>query len=221
MFSPGDAQAGRGRRADAARAGLNKTQRVPGLSRSPGEAALAQVAITLRAARPGSGAPTEEFVTGLHKRLAAELEPGPVRPGATTATGTATGGAATGPAAGGIDPDRGSRQATLASADLPDGAVHPSTLTTLTGFVERAGGRLRAVSGICTHQGCRLELADAATELACPCHGATFALDGAVLRHRLSVQLTALPRIAVRESGGVVQVYAPRSAATGRAPSAS
>jgi cytochrome b6-f complex iron-sulfur subunit len=231
---------------------LLRSRRPRAFRADPDEAALAQVAITLRAARPGSGAPTEEFVTGLHKRLAAELEPGPDRTGpdrtgparprrafvraASVAAGAAAAGAgldqllarpgavtgaANRPAPGGIDPDRGSWQAILASADLPDGAVHPFTLTTLTGFVERAGGRLRAVSGICTHQGCRLELADAATELACPCHGATFALDGAVLRHRLSVQLTALPRIAVRESGGVVQVYAPRSGAAGPSPSAS
>jgi cytochrome b6-f complex iron-sulfur subunit len=217
---------------------LLRSRRPRAFRADPDEAALAQVAITLRAARPGSGAPTEEFVTGLHKRLAAELELAPDRPrrafvrAASVAAGAAAAGAgldqllarpgaaagpaagpaagsAAGSAAGGIDPDRGSWQAVLASADLPDGAVHPFALAALTGFVERAGGRLRAVSGICTHQGCRLELADGATELACPCHGATFALDGAVLRHRLSVQLTALPRIAVRESGGVVQVYAP------------
>jgi Rieske Fe-S protein len=58
-------------------------------------------------------------------------------------------------------------------------------------------------------------LAAAATELGCPCHGAVFALDGAVLRHRLSVRLTSLPLIAVRESDGVVEVYAPRSPAAG------
>lgn len=198
------------------------------------EAALARTAITLRSARPGSGSPTEEFVTGLHKRLAAELEdprrePEPraqprrafMRVASVAAGAAAAGagldhlltspGAASAPEAGGaIVPDRGSWQAVLASADLPDGGVRPFILSTLTGYVERTGGRLRAISGICTHQGCRLVLAAAATELGCPCHGAVFALDGAVLRHRLSVRLTALPRIAVRESGGVVQVYAPR-----------
>jgi nitrite reductase/ring-hydroxylating ferredoxin subunit len=119
--------------------------------------------------------------------------------------------AAPAPQAGGaIIPDQGSWQGVLASADLLDGAVRPFTLATLTGFVERAGGRLRAVSGICTHQGCRLVLAESATELDCPCHGAVFALDGAVLRHRLSVHLTALPQVSVRESDGLVQVYAPQ-----------
>jgi cytochrome b6-f complex iron-sulfur subunit len=203
---------------------------------SPDEAALARTAITLRSARPGSGAPAEEFAAGLHKRLASELEdtrPEPHVAGrprraviraasaaAAVATGTVLGRVLTARSAatalqpgGAIVPDEGSWQAVLASADLPDGAVRPFALSTLTGFVERAGGQLRAVSGICTHQGCRLSLAEPPTQLDCPCHGAVFALDGTVISHRLSVQLTALPRILVRESDGVVQVRAPEPAA--------
>jgi hypothetical protein len=57
--------------------------RRPGAFRaSPDEAALARTAITLRSARPGSGAPTEEFVTSLHKRLAAELGDASTKPAA-------------------------------------------------------------------------------------------------------------------------------------------
>jgi cytochrome b6-f complex iron-sulfur subunit len=221
---------------------LLRARRPRGFRAGQDEAALARTAITLRSARPGSGAPTEEFVTSLHKRLAAELEdtsPGQaaqapprrafmrtasVAAGAAGAAATGAGlehlltapGTAPAPQAGAtITPDRGSWQAVLASADLPDGGVQPFSLSTLTGFVERTGGRLRAVSGICTHQGCRLILAESATELDCPCHGAVFAVDGTVLRHRLSVRLTALPQIAVRESAGVVQVYAPRPSAAG------
>lgn len=44
---------------------------------------------------------------------------------------------------------------------------------------------------------------------------AVFALDGTVLWHRLSVRLTALPQIAVRESGAVVQVYLPQPPVAG------
>ena len=49
-----------------------------------------RTAIGLRAARPGSGAPREEFVTDLHRRLTAELADtgpegsGPVRVGGST-----------------------------------------------------------------------------------------------------------------------------------------
>jgi Rieske Fe-S protein len=95
------------------------------------------------------------------------------------------------------------------SVDLPNGAVRPFTAGAVTGFVERVGGRPRAVSGICTHQGCRLTFAEHPARLVCPCHGATFGLDGAVLDHRLPVSLSALPRLAVREIDGTVQVYAP------------
>jgi len=192
------------------------------------DAALARTAIALRAARPGSGAPRDEFVLRLHQRLAAELDP-PV-PGrargrraflrvAAVAGGAAAAGAgadhvltghgtASAPAAS-IVPDPGTWLTVATSADLPDGTVLAFTAGGVAGFVRRADGRLHAVSGICTHQGCRLALATAAPRLVCPCHGATFALDGAVLAHRLPVTLTALPQLAVRETDGAVQVYAP------------
>jgi len=87
--------------------------------------------------------------------------------------------------------------------------VRPFSVGVVTGFLERVDGRLRAVSGICTHQGCRLVLEARPVRLACPCHGSTFALDGAVIFHQLPITLSALPQFAVRESGGAVQVYAP------------
>jgi Rieske Fe-S protein len=65
------------------------------------------------------------------------------------------------------------------------------------------------VSGVCTHLYCKLALDAPARQLKCPCHGAAFALDGAVLHHRLPITLRALPKLIVRESGGVVQVFAP------------
>jgi nitrite reductase/ring-hydroxylating ferredoxin subunit len=205
----------------------------------PDDVALARTAITLRTARPGSGAPAEEFVTSLHKRLAAELEdtrPEPStggRPRRTVIAMTAAAAAAAAVAGAGVDhlltasavpqadgeitPDQGTWQAVLASDDLPEATVRAFTLDTLTGFLERRGGRLRAISGICTHQGCRLVLANTATELDCPCHGAVFALDGTVVRHRLSIPIAALPGIAVREHEGSIQVYAPPPPASGPA----
>lgn len=200
---------------------------------------LARAAVTLRAARPGSGAPREEFVTGLHRRLAAELDSPAPRPvvsrrrmflrTAGVAAGAAVAGAgidhalggagstAAGPApAAGRTPAAGTMTfnhgvwlAVARSADLPDGAVRPFTAGAVTGFVARVGGRPRAVSGICTHQGCRLALAANPERLVCPCHGATFALNGAVLSHRLPLGLAPLPRLAVREVNGTVQIYAP------------
>ncbi|HLX51193.1 MAG TPA: Rieske (2Fe-2S) protein [Streptosporangiaceae bacterium] len=200
------------------------------------DASVAQTAIMLRAARPGSGAPREEFVTGLHRRLASELDP--PAPGRTVsrrklvlrtagvAAGTAVAGAAidhglTGliaaPAADStLTPQPGTWLTVAASADLPDGTVRPFSAGAISGFLERVNGRARAVSGICTHQGCKLALAGQPARLVCPCHGAAFALDGAVLTHRLPGSLSPLPRLAVRETGGTVQVYAP--AATQSSP---
>jgi nitrite reductase/ring-hydroxylating ferredoxin subunit len=38
----------------------------------------------------------------------------------------------------------------------------------------------RALSATCTHAACLVGFAPAANDLRCPCHGATFALDGSV-----------------------------------------
>jgi nitrite reductase/ring-hydroxylating ferredoxin subunit len=202
------------------------------------EAADLRTAITLRAARPGSGAPSEEFVTGLHRRLAADFasagdgQPSSARPAPTrrrvvqvaSATAAAAavgaaGGAAldhalTGPAvpaAGGatLSPNVGTWHTVAAIADLPDGAVRAFDLGTVNGFVERSDGRLRAVSGVCTHLGCHLALDGPARELTCPCHNAAFALTGELVRHQLKTPPPALPRLAVREIDGAVQIFAP------------
>ncbi|HEX6524598.1 MAG TPA: Rieske (2Fe-2S) protein [Streptosporangiaceae bacterium] len=106
-------------------------------------------------------------------------------------------------------PDSGGWQTVLASADLPEGTVRAFDAGVVTGFAQRQGGLVRAVSGICTHQGCRLRLAAPQTRLICPCHGASFRPDGTVLSHRLSITLAPLPRLAVREVNGSVQVYVP------------
>src|SRR5579859_7270929 len=63
---------------------LARSRRPRRFRASADEAGLARVAIALRAARPGSGAPAEDFVTALHKKLAAELDP----PAPPRATGT-------------------------------------------------------------------------------------------------------------------------------------
>lgn len=216
---------------------LIRSRRPRRFKASEDDAAMVRAAITLRAARPGSGEPTDEFVTSLHRKLAAELEPPPDRrPAAARRTflraAAVAGGAAAAvaagaaidhevtsrtepgpaPAAGGtLTPSHGTWLTVAYSADLPNGAVRPFTVNAVTGFIERADGQLRAVSGICTHQGCRLAFAARSARLVCPCHGATFALDGTVLTHKLPVPLEALPRIEVREAGGAVQVYAPRT----------
>lgn len=200
----------------------------------PAEAAELRAAIALRAAGPDAGAPGEEFVDGLHRRLAAELgADAPAAPAKTgsrrrfvQATSVAAASAALGvgldrivadqtaaspppPAPDTVMPDNGEWRAVVAGKDLPEGGVRSFDLGTVVGFVQRTGGQVHAVSGTCTHLGCRLTLDAPARQLNCPCHRAAFAVDGAVLHHRLPIALPPLPRLLVRESGGVVQVYVP------------
>jgi cytochrome b6-f complex iron-sulfur subunit len=115
-------------------------------------------------------------------------------------------------------PSRGVWHTVAAAADLPEGAVRDFDLGAVAGFVSRESGRLRAVSGMCTHQACRLALDEARTALVCPCHGATFAVAGTALHNDRSPRpLPPLPRLAVREHRGSVQVYGPAAAPPARA----
>ncbi len=95
------------------------------------------------------------------------------------------------------------------SQDLPEGSVRAFDLGAVTGFVERRGGEVRAVSGVCTHQGCQLALDAAVRRLNCPCHRTVFELTGEVAHSQLTSPPRTLPEFEVREVSGVVQVFAP------------
>jgi nitrite reductase/ring-hydroxylating ferredoxin subunit len=200
-----------------------------------------RAAILLRAARPGAGAPREEFVTALHDRLAHELSaeqassPSPglvpvarrrrfVQLIATAAASVAVGvgldrilngrsgtpvSGAAGPVGPPLSPEHGVWRTVAVSADLPEGAVLRFDLGVITGFVRRTRGQVAAVSGVCTHLSCQLTLDAPAARLNCPCHGASFAVNGIVLQHRLPIPLAPLPTISTREVDGMVQVFAP------------
>lgn len=203
------------------------------------DAAELRAAITLRSARPGSAAPRADFVTGLHQRLASELTSQPAGPAPrpqvdstrrrlVQATSIAAAAAAAGavvdhavvdraathpgPTGGGdqtLTPTTGQWRTVSASTDLTEGSVQPFDLGSVVGFVTRTGGVLRAVSGVCTHLGCRLALDAPARRLDCPCHRTSFALNGELLTHQLPVAPPPLPHLQVREAHGAVQIYAP------------
>jgi cytochrome b6-f complex iron-sulfur subunit len=214
------------------------------------EADLAELrtAITLRAARPGSGAPSAEFVTTLHERLSAEhadteradadhVGAKPDLPrrqavhhtrrrflqGAAIAAAAAAIGAwldhivtrhspaepGTQPAGGTLTPTPGAWRTVAASTDLPDGGVRAFDLGTVVGFVQRTGGLVHAVSGTCTHQGCRLLLDTTSRRLDCPCHNTAFAVTGELVTHQLPVAPAPLPQFTTREINGAVQIFAP------------
>ncbi|SFW85371.1 ubiquinol-cytochrome c reductase iron-sulfur subunit [Amycolatopsis australiensis] len=202
----------------------------------PGDEAELRTAVLLRAARPGGAAPGEEFVAGLHRRLAQELgEPAPARGGnrrrfiqvSSAAAVAAAAGAGTEylvtsaaePAAAPpppeetLQPENGEWRAVVAAHDLPEGGVLPFDFGAVAGFVHRTGGQVRGVSATCTHLGCRLNLDAPARRLNCPCHRTSFAVDGVVLTHQLPVTPPPLPHLVVREAGGVVEVLVPPAGA--------
>jgi cytochrome b6-f complex iron-sulfur subunit len=108
-----------------------------------------------------------------------------------------------------LEPSNGSWHTVAASADLPADGVHAFDTGTVRGFVRRTGGRLVSVSGICTHQGCRLTLDTAGQRLDCPCHRTAFTLDGQVIAYQLRVRPRPLPLLPVREQDGHIQVLVP------------
>jgi cytochrome b6-f complex iron-sulfur subunit len=195
-----------------------------------------RAAIALRAAGADSG-PSDEFVESLRERLRTELDSAApaelprggsrrrfvtsvaaasaasIGLGAAIERGLAGAGSAVTadppPSDQTVMPDKGEWRAVVAAEDLPDGGVRPFDAGTMIGFVHRSGDELHAVSGVCTHLGCKLALDAAARQLNCPCHNAAFAVDGAVLHHRLPIALPPLPKLMVRESEGLVQVFVP------------
>ncbi len=194
-----------------------------------------KTAIELRAARLGSDAPREEFVTDLHRRLAAgtadEQQPvshprwAPRRRQVVIGTSVAAASAAAGLVVGRnllaptetrqatpqseLEPNAGTWRPVGASVDLPEGGAVAFDLGSVNGFVHRADAKLEAVSGVCTHQGCKLWLDAPESRLRCPCHSTSFSLEGTTVTHQLPIAPPPLPKFQVREINGVIEVFAP------------
>jgi cytochrome b6-f complex iron-sulfur subunit len=181
------------------------------------EAAQIRTAIDLQAARLGSDAPRQEFLTDLRHRLAAQQD-GTAQPapklGATrrnVIVGTSAAAAAA-VAAVSIDRaliDTGRWMRVAASAEVPDGVMRPFDLGSVIGFVRRVDGKPEAVSGVCTHQGCRLWFDPPDDRLRCPCHSTSFSPAGQVLTHQLPIAPKPLPTLMVRENGDAIEVFVP------------
>ena len=200
------------------------------------EAAQIRTAIELRAARPGGDAPRQEFLNDLHARLAEQMTGTPpeavsrlnttrrqVIVGTSAAAAAAVtavsvdrlvvgGQAADAPAASGqLTPNDGRWMRVAASSEVADGVMHPFDLGSINGFVRRVNGKPEAVSGVCTHQGCRLWFDATDDRLQCPCHSTSFAPSGQVLTHQLPIAPKPLPKLMVREVDGAIEVFAPAS----------
>jgi cytochrome b6-f complex iron-sulfur subunit len=200
------------------------------------EAAQIRTAIELRAGRPGGDAPRQEFLNDLHARLAEQMTGTPpeavprlnttrrqVIVGTSAAAAAAVtavsvdrlvigGQAAEAPAASGqLTPNDGRWMRVAASSEVPDGVMRPFDLGSINGFVRRVNGKPEAVSGVCTHQGCRLWFDATDDRLQCPCHSTSFAPSGQVLTHQLPIAPKPLPKLMVREVDGTIEVLAPAS----------
>jgi nitrite reductase/ring-hydroxylating ferredoxin subunit len=197
------------------------------------EAAQIRTAIELRAAGQADAEPRQEFLTDLHRRLAEQMDGAPapaarkqsttrrqVIVGTSAAAAAAAaavsidraliGGPTQGPAvAGELTPNDGSWQRVASSSEVPDGVMHPFDLGSVSGFVHRVDGKPQAISGVCTHQGCRLWFDAQDDALHCPCHTTSFSPTGQVRTHQLPIAPKPLPALMVREVDGVIEVFAP------------
>ena len=200
----------------------------------PDEVEALRAAIELRAARPGADLPEEEFVTGLRRRVAAassgETDASPSRVPRRAVLAGAAGAVAAGlvgavaesaltsnprprlAATGEIVPENGQWVPVAAVSDVAGGQVKRFATASTVGFVTERAGTLSAVSGACTHQGCLLQLNQAAGRLDCPCHRTAFGVDGRLMFSQLETLPSALPQIQVRSRDGQVEAFLPREA---------
>jgi nitrite reductase/ring-hydroxylating ferredoxin subunit len=195
-----------------------------------------RAAIELNNAEPGAALPRAEFVSDLHRRLADQLDETDGTVDLTGARlsrrrvlggiGAAAGAAAAAAVAGGVVdrellnsgtsptvpkaqelvPDEGAWQPVLDAAKLGDGQVARFSTASTIGFVVNDNGNLSAISGVCTHQGCLLRHNEAAGRLDCPCHRASFSMQGDVLRQQFRQPLPPLPHIQVRDNNGQIEI---------------
>jgi len=62
--------------------------------------------------------------------------------------------------------------------DLPPGSAIRFTTAAFAGYVINDANQIRALSSVCTHMGCTLYYRPHWKDLRCPCHGASFDLNG-------------------------------------------
>ena len=211
---------------------LRRNRRPKAFTPEPDDVDAMRAAIELSNARPGAALPSAEFVSDLHRRLAAQLdETGAADEiaaarlsrrrvisgiGAVAAAAVVggvvdrellgPGSSPTVPTAQELVPDEGAWQPVVAAANLGDGQVARFSTASTIGFVVNDNGNLSAISGVCTHQGCLLRHNRAEGRLDCPCHRASFSLQGDVVRQQFRRPLPPLPHIQVREVDGQIEI---------------
>ncbi|HYL72518.1 MAG TPA: Rieske (2Fe-2S) protein [Candidatus Dormibacteraeota bacterium] len=199
------------------------------------DAPAMQLAAALKAAHPGSAEPSPEFVDELARKLRteeAETQPVPMlqrrrflaAAGMAAAAGIGVGFGVehwrdalseSGPSSsqGPIRPLDGQWVPVTTVASLTPGRIHSFTAGGIPGFVYAVNGELHALSAVCTDQGCILNADPAGQKFVCPCHYATFRMDGTPHEGTAYSHLvTPLPAISVRANGDNVEVLVPKTA---------
>jgi nitrite reductase/ring-hydroxylating ferredoxin subunit len=187
------------------------------------EATVLATAIELQNASPSAGLPDPQFVESLRQRIARETQGEvPHAPRFSRRALLASGGLAAATAAAGVlvgerltspstaqhelVPDAGAWTAVAVVSDLPEGTARTFDTGSVRGFIVNRGGSIAALSGVCTHLGCLLQLNTAARRLDCPCHSAAFGFDGSVLFKHMPDTLPPLPLLETRVRTGQIEV---------------
>ena len=187
-----------------------------------------QTAAMLRAAKPGAGLPSKEFLermqSSIHEWVGEQsARPQPAaRPSRRSLLLTGAAGIAAGVAAAlGIDRlgkspavlpvgqqlvENGNWKAVKAVADLPEGTPIAFRSGAIEGFLIRRGQDVTGLSAVCTHMGCILNYSKFRDQFECPCHGATFKTNGQPT-DKYDTPLPRLPALQVRIQRGQVEVY--------------
>jgi nitrite reductase/ring-hydroxylating ferredoxin subunit len=192
------------------------------------DSAAMQVATRLRAAHPGGSTPSPAFVDNLARQMreASGHEPGWTEANirrrrflvgglATVAASVAAGigveglrEVMTSPASGGgtIQPYISAWVAVATLDDVKPGRIKQFSAGGVQGVVFTLDNEIRALSAVCTHQGCTL-VPEAPSKLVCPCHPMSFNLTGAA--NHGDYRLNPLPSIQTRVNADQVEVLVP------------
>jgi nitrite reductase/ring-hydroxylating ferredoxin subunit len=95
------------------------------------------------------------------------------------------------------------------AAELPPGSVKRFIAGDVEGHVMNIGGRIWALSAICTHQACVLDWQGQEQEFVCGCHGAEFDTTGQQVGiDEYKTPLPSLAKIPVQQLNGTIYVVA-------------
>ena len=187
-----------------------------------------QTAAMLRAAKPGAGLPSKEFLERMQGSIhdwvgerSAQPQPASL-PSRRSLLMTGAAGIAAGIAAvlgiqqvGKATPKptaqrplvetNGSWKPVKALAELPENTPVAFRSGAIEGFLTRKGNQVTALSAVCTHMGCILNYSKFRDRFECPCHGATFERDGHPTNY--ASPLSPLPSLQVKVDNGQVEVF--------------